>query len=158
MKQSYSYNLFADYFQFYLQDETAEGNLGDSWTDDAVKRLLALAPGIIGVGTVRNMTVPVVVEVYDQEPFDNNDEWDQINECCIEITSGTIVVSGCSDYFPDAARITVPSGTYRARIYYGRLNTLRGNGLEGDDHYRVLLWKAPLAPLKVIKQRQENGA
>lgn len=158
MKQSYSYDLFADYFQFYLQDETAEGNLGDSWTDDAVKRLLALAPGTIGVGTARNMTVPVVVEVCDQEPSDDIDEWDQINECSIEITSGKIVVSGCSDYFPDAARITVPRGTYRARIYYGKLDTLRGNGLEGDDHYRVTLWKASLAPLKVIKQRQYNGA
>ncbi len=24
-------NLFADYFQFYLQDESAEGDLSDSW-------------------------------------------------------------------------------------------------------------------------------
>ena len=29
---------------------------------------------------------------------------------------------------------------YRARIYYGGLNSLSEDGLEGDDHYRVVLW------------------
>ena len=154
MNQSYSFNLFADYFQFYLQDEIAEGNLGESWTNEAVERLLALAPGTIGVGTARNMTVPIIVEVNDQEIIEEIDDWDQINECSIEVPSGRIVVSGCTDYFPEAARIIVPIGTYRARIYYGALNTIRNNGLDGDDHYKVVLWPAPFAPLKIIKQRK----
>jgi hypothetical protein len=158
MKHSYSFQLFADYFQFYLQDETAEGDLGHSWTDEAVERLLVLASGTIGVGTARNMTVPVVVEVWDQAPSDEKEPWDQINECSIEIPSGRIVVAGCSDYFPEAARIPVARGAYRARICYGKLDSLRGNGLEGDDHYKVILWQAPLAPLHVIKQRKINRA
>lgn len=154
MDQLYSFNLFADYFQFYLQDETAEGNLGDSWTNEAVERLLALAPGTIGVGTARNMTVPIIVEVRDHEIKEDDGDWDQINECSIEVTSGQIVVSGCTDYFPDAARITVPIGTYRARIYYGGLESIRNNGLDGDDHYKVILWPAPCAPIKIIKQKK----
>jgi hypothetical protein len=28
-------------------------------------RMLAVAPGTIGVGTVRNMTVPVIVEIFE---------------------------------------------------------------------------------------------
>ena len=146
--------MFADYFQFYLQDETAEGNLGDSWTNEAVQRLLALAPGTIGVGTARNMTVPIMVEVHDQEINEYDGNWDQINECSIKVTSGRIVVSGCTDYFPDAARIIVPTGTYRARIYYGELDSIRNNGLDGDDHYKVVLWPAPYAPVKIIKQKK----
>jgi hypothetical protein len=47
----FEYKLVADYHQFYLQDESAMGNLSDSWTQEAVDRLLALAPGTIGVGT-----------------------------------------------------------------------------------------------------------
>lgn len=30
------FKLFADYFQFYIQDEDADGNLSDSWNDEAV--------------------------------------------------------------------------------------------------------------------------
>ena len=30
--QLYHFDLFADYHQFYLQDEAAEGDLSDSWT------------------------------------------------------------------------------------------------------------------------------
>jgi hypothetical protein len=37
----YKLTLFADYHQFYIQDETADGNLSDAWTDEAVERLLA---------------------------------------------------------------------------------------------------------------------
>lgn len=153
--RSYAFELFADYFQFYLQDENAEGDLGGSWTDEAVERLLALAPGTIGVGTVRNMEVPVVVEVGEQAPHDDLDEWDQVNECDLEVPSGRIVIAGCTDYFPTAARIEVPAGSYRARVYYGNLDRLSENGLGGEDRYKVALWPAAPGPMKVVKQRAE---
>jgi hypothetical protein len=71
------FDLFADYFQFYLQDEQADGDLSESWTKEATENLLALAPGTIGVGTVRNMTVPVMVEVRDSPPAaSDNSAWD----------------------------------------------------------------------------------
>ena len=98
----YQYELFADYFQFYLQDESVKGDLSDSWTPEAVDRLLALAPGTVGVGTVRNMTVPVTVEVLNEPPPDDSDSWDHLVECTLEVSSGRIVVAGCTDYFPDA--------------------------------------------------------
>jgi len=41
MTRTFEYKLFADYHQFYVQDEGVEGNLGDSWTPDAVARDLA---------------------------------------------------------------------------------------------------------------------
>ena len=82
------FELFADYHQFYIQDEAVEGNLADSWTPEATDRLLALAPGTIGVGTARDMTVPVDVEVWDGEPREPFDDWDQVNECSIEARSG----------------------------------------------------------------------
>jgi len=114
---SYRYTLFADYFQLYLQDEKVDGNLSDAWTEQAVQDLLAIAPGTIGVGTVRNMDVPVEVELLQSTPSESFDAWDQVNECDIEISSGTLVIAGCTDYFPDAARIKVEPGSYRARVY-----------------------------------------
>lgn len=150
---THEFELFADYFQFYLQDEQVDGNLGDSWDQDAMDRLMALAPGTIGVGTVRNINVPVIVEVHDSQPNDNLDEWDHVTECSIDIKSGTIVVAGCTDYFPDAARISVDPVCYRARIYNGKLDSLSEDGMDGDDHYRIALWQSSTADPVVLKRR-----
>jgi len=103
------------------------------------------------------MKVPVVVEIADQAPDDDVAQWDQVNECSIDVPSGRLVVVGCTDYFPDAARIDLPPGSYRARIYYGSLGVLNPNGLEGDDHYRVVLWNAPPSSVRVLKERAKQA-
>lgn len=151
----YSVNVFADYFQFYLQDESASGELeeGDWRIPGAVDRLLALGPGTICVGTARNMTVPVKIDICKQAPLDALDNWDQVNECSISIPSGRFVVYGCTEWIPNALHISVEPGDYRARILYGNLNLTRGNGLEGDDHYLVKLWREPFSDLVILKQR-----
>ncbi len=148
----HSYRLFADYFQFYLQDEAANGDLSDAWTDQAVADLVALAPGTIGVGTVRNMEVPVKVEIAAAPPPFQSSAWDHIVECDIDVPSGRIVIAGCTDYFPKAARIPVEPGHYRVRIYYGGFDTLSEDGLDGDDRYEVILWKAQAEGLRVLKR------
>ena len=145
--------LFADYFQFYLQDESADGNLSNSWTEEATARLLAVAPGVIGVGTVRNMDVPVAIEVLGKEPASDEALWDHVVQCSIEVPSGKLVVAGCTDYLPEAIRIAVQPGTYVARIAYGALGSVSNNGLNGDDRYRVQLWIGASCPVAVIKQR-----
>jgi hypothetical protein len=151
--KSFELSLFADYFQFYIQDETATGDLSDAWNEEAVGRLLAIAPGTICVGTVRNMDVPVVVEIHDKEPDDDCPEWDHVVEASLEVTSGRTVIAGCTDYFPDAMRIPVPPAIYRVRVSYGGLDTLSDDGLEGDDRYRLQLWPAASIAVCVIKQR-----
>lgn len=156
LKEKYEFELFADYHQFYLQDEKADGDLSDRWTEQATSDLLALAPQIIGVGTVREMNVPATIEIHDSEPKEDAISWEQINECSIEIPSGKIVVAGCTDYFPDAARILVEPGTYRARIYYGDLDTLSEDGLDGNDKYKIALWRDEAVEPKVLKRRVEK--
>lgn len=136
---TYSLNLFAENFQFYLQDESTQSDLSHSWTQAAVDNLLALAPGAIGVGTVRDMTVPVTVEVREERPIES-EIWDKINECTIEIPSGKLVVAGSGDYLPDAKRIPVTPGKYNARILYGNLGTVSPDGQDGEDQYKIVLW------------------
>ena len=115
--------------------------------------MLAVAQGNVGVGTARNMDVPVVVELHEREPDADSNNWDQVVECDLEIGSGRVVVAGCTDYFPDAARIDVEPGSYRVRVSYGALSALSVNGLEGDDHYRVQLWPGDPAGVRVVKER-----
>lgn len=149
----FEYTLMADYFQFYLQDEQSSGDLSDHWTHEALQRLLAVGPGVIGVGTVRNMEVPVVVEVIEAEPEVDAEAWDHVVECELDVPSGRVVIVGCTDYFPGAARFDVKPGSYRARISYGSLNELSDDGLDGDDRYRVQLWLAESIVPRVLKQR-----
>lgn len=147
------YELFADHFQFRLQDESADGNLEESWTEDAVARLLATAPCTVGVGTVRNMAVLVALEVLETEPQADLDAWDHVVECSLDVPSGRIVIAGCTDYFPDAARVEVAAGAYRARVSYGSLDSVSEDGLNGDDRYRVQLWPGDAADPRILKQR-----
>jgi|SRR5579871_6423118 len=152
--KSVELSLFADYFQFYIQDESAAGDLSENWDQEATDRLLAIAPGAVGIGTARNMEVPVTIELHNREPDDDSSEWDHVVEAGLNIASGRIVIAGCTDYFPDAARVEVPSGSYRARVSYGALDTLSEDSLSGEDHYRVQLWlDTPSTAVHVIKQR-----
>jgi hypothetical protein len=152
LKQKYEFELFADYHQFYLQDEQADGDLSDSWTEQATKDLFALTFGTIGIGTASNRDVPVTVEVHNSEPKNDFDEWDRIIECSIDVPSGKIVVAGCTDYFPDAARISVEPGVYQARVFYGELDSLSEDGCDGNDKYKIALWLGETINPKVIKR------
>ena len=119
LKEKYEFEIFADYRQFYLQDENADFDSSENWTEQSTKDLLLVTPGTITVGTVRPMDVPVTIEIHDSEPTDDFALWEHINECSMNISSGKIVVAGCTEYFPDAARISVEAGNYRAKILYG---------------------------------------
>lgn len=151
-------NLFADYFQIYLEDENNGKNLSDSWTDGAVRSMLTVTNTTIGIGTVRNMDVPVTLNIFNSKPEIKNEleNIDQINECDIEIMSGKFVIAGCTDYYPDAKRIEVENGIYRLRIYYGNLDKLSDDGLDGDDFYIIDMWQTNIKTgVNIIKQRAE---
>jgi hypothetical protein len=149
----YELTLVADYHQFYIQDEQVDCDLSDAWTDAAVERLLAVAPGAVGIGTVRNVEVPVTISVLEREPVLDADKFDQVVECSIAVESGTIVAAGCTDYFPDAVRIKLSAVSYRVRTSFEGLDSVSSSGLAGNDHYHLQLWPAPLGPVQVLKQR-----
>lgn len=69
-----------------------------------------------------------------------------------DVSSGRLVIAGCTDYFPDAAHIELPPRSYRARIFYENLNSLSSDLLDEADHYGIVLWRASAEP-KILKQR-----
>ena len=150
--QSHQLEIFADYFQFYLQDETAQGDLSDAWDDPAVERMLATSSGMVGLGTVRNMRVPVTLEFLDAEPADDLAPFDHVAEGSLVMETGPLVVAGCTDYLRDAARFDIEPGTYRVRLSCSGLNSLSEDGLQGQDRYLVQLWQAPPIDPRVLKQ------
>ena len=116
--------IFADYFQFYLQDELAEGSLADAWDRDAVMRLLSVAPGTIGVGTARNTTVSVFVEVVDAAPPDTFGGNDLVTEATMDVRLDASSSVDVPTTPPDARRIPFAPGRHRAWVCYGKLDEL----------------------------------
>lgn len=138
--QTIELTLFADYHQFYLQDDDIRfGDLSNAWTPEATERLLAVSEHVVGVGTVRNINVPVHVAVDSQLPDLDPSKWDKINRASLACDTGRIVIAGCTDYFPDAKRIQVAPGVYDVLVGYRNLESLSEDGLEGDDSYHVFL-------------------
>ena len=157
MPRTFQYEIFADYHQFYLQDDDQSfGDLSAAWTQEATDRLLAVAPHVIGVGTVRNMNVPVSVVVHESQPKISPDEWDHITTASLQIDTGRIVVAGCTDYYPDAARIEVAPGIYEAVVCYSKLGSLSEDGLDGEDSYHVHLFPGRLIEPAILKRRQDG--
>lgn len=152
--QRHALELFADYFQFYLQDEAAPGDLSDAWNPGAVERMIAVADGVVGFGTVRNMEVPVTLELRDDAPAPDLDGFDHVVEAALLMRGASLVVAGCTDHLPDAARFALAPGSYRVRLSASGLDTLSANGLDGDDRYLVQVWPAAPAEPVVRKQRR----
>jgi hypothetical protein len=139
----YELNLFADYCQFYLQDEPASGDLSEAWSQEAVDRLLAVGQGVVGVGTMSADLVPVSIELLEVSPPNDSASFNQVNECTLVVAQGPLVAAGCTDYFPDAVRIPAQPGTYRVRVSYA----------VGPERYRLQLWPAPAIEPLVVKAR-----
>lgn len=150
--QSHQIQLFADYFQFYLQDEVIQGSLSEAWSNAAIKRMLAVSDGVVGISTARNTAVPVTLELLEQAPNTDLSQFDHVAEASLVIANGPLVVASYMDYFPDAARFQVSAGTYKVRLCASGLDTLSEDGLEGQDHYLLQLWQAPFHEPSTLKQ------
>jgi hypothetical protein len=91
--------------------------------------------------------------VRDDPPDDDVAGWDHVTEASIDVPTGRLFMTDLLawDRKPEL-RINVPPGTYRARAYHAGLNTLSWNGLDGDDHYRLVLWPGEPCEPVVLKR------
>jgi hypothetical protein len=156
--------LFADYYQIHLFDDGSVTNLGDAWTHEAVLDNLAVATDAIAVGTTVNVFVAVTLEVLEAEPEDDSAEFDHVVEGSLQIPSGRLVVMGCTDYEPQAARFGVAAGPIRARVARSNLAEAERLGIDSADdpatmeRLRLQVWPAPLGNRVVIKRWQPRQA
>ncbi len=90
--------------------------VGADVANRAVDDQLAVAGDAMAVGTVADMDVAVAVQVTDQPPAGDIAGFDHVVEGSLQVSSGRLVVMGCTDFEPDAARFEVPPGWVRARV------------------------------------------
>lgn len=154
-EQRHQLRLFADYFQFYVCDEERRTDTGTIWDQHSTDRMLAAGPDLVAVGTARNMDVPVTLEILRAAPPSDVSRWDQVIECPLIVTSGTLVALGCTDSMEDSPRFAVTPGEYAVRVSYAGLDDQSEDGLDGNDRYRVQLWPGHVEQIEVIKRRPD---
>jgi hypothetical protein len=144
------YEIFADYHQFYLWDHGTSPEPPVDYTDEDIDHRIKATPFVVVIQPERNMDVPVQLELRDTPPDEPLEGWDHVAEASLDLPSGQLEIHQCTGGSVDI--VPLRPGPYRVRAYYGGLGTLSEDGLEGQDHYHLVLWPAPLAPLAVLKQ------
>ena len=154
----FSFTIFADYFQFVLMDETSQDDFSVIWTEEALYRMLAVAPLAICPGTLRNVDVAVEIEVLDRPPAIDLSSWDNAVEASLSVPSGRLVVMSCTGYLPDAPRIEVTPGTYQVLSLAGGIESIKNEWEPADDLYRVYLWPGAAREPHILKRWQRADA
>lgn len=149
-----SYEICADYHQFYLADAEKFEFAPEDYTDEDVKRRIKNGRYVVVVQPERNMTVPVELEILMSPPNDDFSGWQHVAEASLDLPSGKLRIEECTGDVKD--EITLDPNSYRVRVYYAGLDTLSFDGLDGDDHYRIVIWPAPVSDVKVLKQYSES--
>jgi hypothetical protein len=134
---SVALEVYADYYQFYVQDAVSTCDTGTIWDDpETTKRQIAVGDGLVAVGTKRYGTVPVSIETYAMEPILEPRGIDRVNECSLTITSGLVVGNTIS---AELKPVALASGTYGVRVLYLYQKQVESNEV-GSDQYIVQLW------------------
>lgn len=164
--------LRAGHFQFYLQDVETYGQAiengdddGDPWTEEASQSLrIGVESASIAVGTARQDWLLMTLHVHDSPPPDGPlDEADHVVEADLDLRTGRLSVFGCDQEPGTAEVITLPPGTYRARISYlptGFVHPDTDDAEQGDHfEYRVEMWTtAEETDIHVLKQGPAHWA
>jgi len=100
-------------------------------------------PDVLLVMPERNL-VRMAVEIHDAEPEHNPDEWDQVVESSLHLPTGHLEVWPWR--YSKSIGFTVEPGWYRVRSFRTE------SGREGNDYWLLVLWPAPPAEVRVIKQ------
>lgn len=160
--QHLEFVIDADHYQFYLEDITIAHDTSLLWAGDDFENRLGVLPGLVAVETARyGQDVPVRIVLASNEPTDDDfTQWDHVVDCSIEAHSDELYLTNPQS-FPisrdNSAHFAISPGRYRARVYYGSLDTVRGAGdLEGDDHYQLTLWLGDTVKTRVLKHNRER--
>ncbi|MFF7725541.1 hypothetical protein [Streptomyces sp. NPDC008001] len=156
--------LFADYFQIHLLDDEADGDLSDVWTDQSILDGLGVTEDALAIGTAVNVTVAVAVHILEAQPADDSDDFDHVVEASLNLMSGRLVVLGCTDYFPDAARFDLPAGWVRIRASRRNLAAAARADIdsykapETTEQLRLQAWPAPYSQPHIVKRWAQPSA
>jgi hypothetical protein len=167
--------VFADHYQFYLQDLQAYGQWMRAhgtdpdlppagWTSEAVYiHRIGVEPYSLAVGTARNDRVEAELRLHPAEPSTWVMDAEHVVEADLDVPNGDLAVYGPADDPGQEPHISIAQGRYRVRVSYLPSGPPAAEANEtgyGDYFiYRVDLWPASKpAPLAVLKQGPDPWA
>jgi hypothetical protein len=146
------------YHQFYLTDPDSDYDTGRGfWTDEALKRGLAVGEGVIGVSTASYGHVRCFLEIAESEPILPLSPWQRIVEGSIRFTEAGYALICPTDQDP-IHEGKCRAGWYRLRVYAAFLD-LQVKDTHGDDYfdfYWLVLWRAPESGIRVLKSKNKS--
>lgn len=151
MPSVHTFNVLADYFQFVVLDEKSQDDFASIWTEEALTLQTAFGKSAVCPGTLRNVEVPVEIVIGDSDPLISLGDVDHAVEGSIEVPSGRLVVMGCTEHFPDAPRLHVQPGTYRALAVMTGVGSIQNEWDPANDKYTVYLWPGLARQPKLLK-------
>jgi hypothetical protein len=151
-------NVFADYFQFLVMDEKCEDDLSTLWTEEALKRMLAVGRCVVAPGTLRNVDVAAEVHVLHDAPPVDLSKYDHAASGSLDVPSGCLAVMGCTGYLPDAPRIRLAARTYQVLSLASGIGTIKNEWEPADDLYIVYLWPGGHREPQLLKHWRDSGA
>lgn len=151
----YTFSIPCDHFQFTVEDLHAVQDSSDIWDDAAADAMVAVAPGLIAIGTVRfGGVIDLEIELHSIRPVLDFTDWDQVVECGIDVRSGQLLITHPEGLLSEASQLIMPARTYRALILFGNLQrVVDNNAATGDDHYRIVLWPDSVVMPRILKHR-----
>ncbi|MDM5180127.1 hypothetical protein PO883_23365 [Massilia sp. DJPM01] len=151
MPSVHRFSIFADYFQFIVQDENSEDDFGSIWTKEALNHMIAVGETAICLGTLRNVDVSVAVHVLGVEPAALLEGYDHAVEGAFTVPTGKLVVMGCTEYFPDASRFEIAPGSYRFLYLVSGVHTITAECEPADDLYCLYIWPGEARSSRLLK-------
>ena len=146
-------DFYTSYRQFSLIDKNSPGAIDSDqfWTEEAFQRRLAIEDGILGVGTECYGPVKGEIEFLDTPPREREfDKYDHVVEGDLQVKSGVLQIIDCPTSTVEFERAIEP-GNYRVRVYSMNLDSVNGED-EGDDYYRLEIWKGIPEGVKLYKE------
>jgi hypothetical protein len=101
------------------------------------------------VGTIGYTFLPVVLELWDDEPPLDVDVWDHVVEASLDVSSGRLGLHDIGGAGEDDDTIEVAPGTYRVRASAAGLH--EATELDGGDRYRIQLWPSEMGEPVVVR-------
>lgn len=139
MKDLRTFQILADYHQFYLMDATVEPPIPKEISEQDMLRRLRTAPHIVVFHTESASQVSVQV-TFGTEPFEAEGPWEHQADFSLALPSGTAVLCGCTDYVPQCPRLFAEPMTYRGRAYFA-------SSAVASERCLIMLWPAAAEPI-----------
>ncbi len=141
--------VFADYHQFYVQDGGVNPPAPEDWTDDDVATRAKVARNVVVVCPIRDMEVPVELELHDSQPSEPTPYWDHVVHCSLSLPTGHLQVHECTG--GPVLDWHVEPGEYEVLALFDGLASVSDDGLSGQDHYKVQVWPGRPVELSVVR-------